>query len=183
MENLMNAIGRALAHIDQQGPQNGNFRPGIGPLRENQLVSKLKNFFNLFENENFPNTSTHRLPDFLIPNMWAIEFKVVRPFGDDDAPAEHWSIRMLHPYPGNRSLIGDLYRLQNLDLNIRKAVIAITFEHQEPRISLDPLIQTFELIAAEICGFNLTDRIEVIVPNLIHPTHQVAKIYGWEILP
>lgn len=171
-----------MAYIDQQAPQNGKFRPGIGPLREPQLVGKIKDYFNQHLNEQYPNTTTQRLPDFLISGQWAVEFKIVRPFGNNGGPAQHWSIRLLHPYPGNKSLLGDIYRLQEFNPEVRKAVIAITYEHEDPIINLAPLLDSFELIARQICNFQISDRHQVAIPNLIHPVHQTAKIYGWEIL-
>ena len=182
MNNLLEAIGEALAQIDQLAPQNGNFLPGIGPLREPQLVSKIKTYFNEHFNQRYPNACTQILPDFIIPDMWAIEFKIVRPFGNDGNAAEHWSSRLLHPYPGNTSSIGDIYRLTNLDLKIRKGIVVVSYEHQPAQVSLEPLLSAFELIARDVCGFHLSNRYQVIIPNLIHPIHQTAKVYGWEIL-
>lgn len=43
------------------------------------------------------------MPDVLVPNRWALEFKIVRPFGDNGIEAERWSQNLLHPYPGNVS--------------------------------------------------------------------------------
>lgn len=182
MEHLLNAIGAALEHIDQSRPQNGNFLPGIGPLRETQLVSRIRSYFNQNLNEQYPNARTQRLPDFIIPDMWAIEFKIVRPFGNNGNSAEHWSSRLLHPYPGNKSSIGDIYRLENLQMNIRKGIVVVSYEHQPAQISLDPLLNSFELIASDVCGFHLSNRNQVTIPNLIHPIHQTAKVFGWEIL-
>ena len=53
---------------------------------------------------------------------------------------------MLHPYPGNTSLIGDAIKLKALEGFIRKAVIAIGYEHTQAKISLDPLFSSYEMI-------------------------------------
>ncbi|MCG3201555.1 MAG: hypothetical protein NFCOHLIN_01425 [Gammaproteobacteria bacterium] len=65
---------------------------------------------------------TKRLPDLLVPGEWAVELKVVRPFGDNGKPAEHWSENVLHPYAGNTSSLGDCLKLLASGLSERKVV-------------------------------------------------------------
>ena len=66
----------------------------------------------------------------LVNSEWFIEFKIVRPYGDNGDVAENWSVNMLHPYVGNTSLIGDAMKLLVLDASYRKAVFLIGYEHQ-----------------------------------------------------
>src|SRR5215467_14114557 len=112
---------------------------------------------------------TKRTPDMLIPNQWAIEFKIARPYGDNGKEAENWSVNLLHPYPGNVSSVGDCHKLARLPGPERKAVVVIGYEHVPPKISLTPLIESFEAIARYVAGMNLSTRIEVSVSDLIHP--------------
>jgi len=125
---------------------------------------------------------TKRTPDLLIPNEWAIEFKIARPYGDNGKEAESWSVNLLHPYPGNVSSVGDCYKLCELSGPERKAVVVIGYEHDPPRIRLTPLVDSFEIIAKHIAGMKLSPRVEVRVYNLIHPVHQSAGIFAWQVL-
>lgn len=50
--------------------------------------------------------------DIVIPGFWAIEFKLIRPYGDNGKIAEHCSENALHPYPGIISSIGDYLKLR-----------------------------------------------------------------------
>jgi hypothetical protein len=70
--------------------------------------------------------------------------------GHNGREAENWSVNMLHPYPGNVSLIGDAIKLLKLDSFPWKGLFIIGFEHAPARISLDPLISAFELIAKQV---------------------------------
>lgn len=182
MQDLILAIGQAISSIDSTRPQNGRYRPGIGPFGEPQLVRKIKDYFRDNFSDTFPNAVTRRNPDFLIPNIWAIEFKIVRPYGDNDLPAENWSVNLLHPYQGNQSSIGDIYKLTNMQIAERKGIVLVCYEHNIPRINLEPLLVSFETIARDVCNFNLSERHQTTVEDLVHPVHQVSKIYGWEIL-
>jgi hypothetical protein len=117
-----------------------------------------------------------------IQNKWAIEFKIVRPFGDNGKEAENWSVNMLHPYPGNVSLISDAIKLIRLDGYTKKGLFVIGYEHDPARISLDPLIASFELIALSVMDINLGKRIEQRRGKLVHPEHQVLRCIGWELI-
>ena len=65
--------------------------------------------------------------------MWAVEFKIVRPFGDDGKVAENWSQNLLHPYEGNTSLIGDALKLIGRKDYQRRCLFAICYEHEPPK--------------------------------------------------
>ena len=110
-----------------------------------------------------------------------LEFKVVRPYGDNGEIAENWSVNMLHPYAGNTSLIGDAIKLIGQNSNARKAVILIGYEHQPPKISLNPLIVSFELILKQVIPLKIGPRVEEIRTDLVHPEHQVVRCLGWEL--
>jgi len=132
--------------------------------------------------EFFSEARTKQLPDVLIPKQWALEFKIVRPFGDNGRPAEHWSENILHPYPGNTSSLGDCMKLLQSGLPERKGIIVFGYEHTQAVVPLDPAIRSFELLAAQVMQVKLTARIERRIEGLIHPVHQVLRVFGWEIL-
>jgi len=113
----------------------------------------------------------------LIKGYWGVEFKIVRPFGDNGEQAENWSANLLHPYPGSVSLIGDCLKLRALPIAERKG-----YEHTPPQVALAPLIRSFELIAAQIMSIRLGPRVAVTRTRLIHPVHQQVTIFAWELL-
>ena len=124
---------------------------------------------------------TKRMPDLLIPQHWAIEFKLVRPYGDNGKEAENWSVNLLHPYAGNVSAIGDCMKLKEYPGNERRAVMAVGYEHFPCKIDLEPLVRAFEVIAREVITVKLSDRIEIRKTNLSHPVHQCLRLFAWEV--
>lgn len=125
---------------------------------------------------------TKRSPDLLIPQEWAIEFKITRPFGDNGKEAENWSVNLLHPYTGNVSTIGDCYKLAQLGGLERKAVAVSGYEHSPPKIDLTPLVESFEVIARDVARLSLSPRIETRRDGLVHPVHQSVRVFAWEVL-
>jgi hypothetical protein len=119
----------------------------------------------------------------LIPNEWAIEVKIARPFGDNGKEAENWSVNLLHPYRGNTSSIGDCYKLLSLPAPERKAVLVVGYEHAPAKIDLSPLVHSFETIATNVADIELGPRVAKLCGGLIHPVHQTAKLFAWEVLP
>lgn len=170
----------ALVEVDSSHIPFKSFLPGVGPYGEPQLV---KHICKHFQNVSSVGRSavTKRSPDLLIANQWALEFKIVRPYGDNGREAENWSVNLLHPYPGSTSSIGDCLKLLSLPGPERKAVIVIGYEHSPPKIDLTPLIQAFELVAHSIGDVQLGERIEVRHAGLIHPVHQVVRVFAWEV--
>ena len=116
-----------------------------------------------------------------VEDMWAIEFKIVRPFGDNDREAESWSQNLLHPYEGNTSLIGDAIKLSRLSTYPQKSVFAIGYEHDPAQIDLEPLFSSFELISRSIMNIPLGQRFEERRTGLEHPTHQVVRCVAWQL--
>src|SRR5262245_17324073 len=147
LDELTTDIADALVDIDRSGTPFKSFQPGVGPYGEPQVVKLIVQHLNALPR--YGNRAvTKRTPDVLIPDLWALEFKITRPFGDNGQEAENWSVNLLHPYPGNVSVIGDCLKLLAWPGAERRAVIVIGYEHSPPRISLSPLIAAFETIAA-----------------------------------
>jgi len=175
--DIVRAIADILKEFDSEKPVHKAFQAGIGPFGEPQIVRVIAQ--RLLANS-IP-AQTRRTPDLDIQREWAVEFKIVRPFGDNGREAENWSVNVLHPYPGNVSLIGDAFKLSKLENYRYKGLFVIGFEHNPARISLDPLISSFELIARRVMNIALGTRIEEKRGGLAHPEHQVLRCIGWQL--
>lgn len=178
---VISDIADELVAIDAGRLPFRSFQPGVGPYGEPQLIREIAKRLNA-RSEYEGKVATRRVPDLLIQSSWAMEFKIVRPYGDNAKQAENWSVNLLHPYAGNFSLIGDCLKLRDLAIEESQAVAVIGYEHSPPQIELGPLIRSFELLATNIAGIQLGPRIEVIKKGLIHPVHQQLTIFAWELL-
>ncbi|MEW6328833.1 MAG: hypothetical protein AB1468_01820 [Candidatus Micrarchaeota archaeon] len=178
LNQIVFQIADFLKEFDSTMPVHKNFKPGIGPFGEPQIVKEIARGLSSKGIE----SRTHRTPDMLIKNEWAVEFKIARPYGDNGTEAENWSVNLLHPYPGNISLLGDCCKLQTSGYS-KKAVIVVGYEHNPAKIKLESLIRSFEVIASQVMGIHLSNRVEEIRTGLVHPVHQVVLVVGWEVLP
>lgn len=174
-------IADALACIDASRDAFRTFQSGVGPYGEPQLVRRIALHLNGLAKYQGA-AQTKRTPDLLIPSHWALEFKIARPFGDNGREAENWSVNLLHPYPGNVSTVGDCYKLVTLECSERKAVVVIGYEHQPAQVDLTPLIESFEVVARQVAHFRLSEHVECRRDGLVHPVHQVARVFAWEVL-
>jgi hypothetical protein len=175
---IVKIIADILKEFDTEMPIHKAFRPGIGPFGEPQIVGVIAQRLSA---EGIA-AQTKRTPDLDIQHQWAIEFKIVRPFGDNGKEAENWSVNMLHPYAGNVSLIGDAIKLSTLDSFPYKGLLVIGFEHKPAKISLDPLIDSFESISKQVMKIDLGERIEQKREGLVHSEHQVLRCIGWQLI-
>ena len=182
LEIVVECFGRGLAATDRDGQPHKAFQAGIGPYGEADAIRLAVGHMRAECPDLFSKAVIKRVPDMLIPGRWALEFKIVRPFGDNGKPAEHWSENILHPYPGNTSSLGDCLKLLASTLPERKAVVVFGYEHEPAQILLDPAVKAFELIAKDTLGVALSPRIERRIKGLIHPVHQVLRIFAWEVL-
>lgn len=182
LADLVSDFANGLKSVDEQRKSHKQFQPGIGPFGEPNAVRAALSEMKAYQPERYAKAAIKRLPDLLIPQEWAVEFKLLRPFGDNGKPAEHWSENVLHPYPGNTSSLGDCLKLLASDLIERKAVVIFGFEHTPPQIALEPAIRGFELLASSIVGIRLSSRIEEFRSSLVHPVHQQLRVFGYEVL-
>lgn len=178
LEEVVNEIADFLKEFDSTKPVHKGYQPGIGPFGEPQIVKEIANGLSTKEIR----SKTHRNPDMSVGGEWAIEFKIARPFNDNGKVAENWSVNLLHPYEGSDSLLGDCLKLQRLDGYLKKATIVLGYEHDPAKISLDPLVMSFEIIASHIMNIKLSARFEQIRRGLVHPEHRVARVIGWQLL-
>ncbi len=175
---IVATVADILKSCDSERPVHKSFQPGLGPFGEPQIVALIAR---CLSEKGIP-AGTRRTPDLYIAHEWAIEFKIVRPFGDNGKEAENWSVNMLHPYAGNVSLLSDAIKLGQLDSYPHKGLFVIGFEHAVAKISLDPLIESFEAIAEHVMKISLSGRVEERRGDLCHPVHQVVRCIGWELL-
>jgi len=180
LETVVDAFASALRTVDGSGVAHKAFRPGIGPYGEADAVRAALQ--HMRSDSRFAEARTKRLPDMLIPGQWALEFKVIRSFGDNGLPAEHWSENVLHPYSGNTTSLGDCLKLILSGLPERKGIVVFGFEHAQAVVPLDPPIRSFELLAHHILQIQLSPGVERRVDGLSHPVHQVLRVFGWEVL-
>ncbi len=155
LEETIDDIVDGLAKIDSRRAPFRTFQPGVGPYGEPQLVKLLAEYLNQLSKYRGA-VRTKRTPDLLIPNEWAMEFRIARPFGDNGREAENWSVNLLHPYEGNVSTIGDCYKLARLNCTERKAVVVIGYEHFPANVDLTPLIESFEAVAKYVARIELS---------------------------
>ena len=182
LEALARDIADALAAVDAERAVHKQFQPGIGPFGEADAVRASLSWLKQTYPDRYREAVTKRIPDLLVPRQWAIELKVVRPFGDNGLPAEHWSQNVLHPYPGNTSSLGDCLKLLTSGLPERKAVLIFGFEHTPPKVELETAIAGFELLADRLLNLRLSPRVHCLRQHLVHPVHQQLRVYGYEIL-
>jgi hypothetical protein len=181
LSKLVSDVSQCLFDIDASGISFKDFRPGVGPYGDPQLVKLIAERLN--QNHGYAGRAiTKRSPDLLIRGEWAIEVKIARPFGDNGREAENWSVNLLHPYPGNVSVIGDCYKLLDFSGPERRVVLVIGYEHNPPIIQLSRLLNAFEAVASQTCGIHLSDRSEICLTELVHPIHQVLRVAAWEVL-
>jgi hypothetical protein len=180
LRSVLGDIANAIAAVDSSGVAFKQFLPGVGPYGEPQLVRLIADY--LSSTSAYSGlVQTKRVPDLLIRGHWAIEFKIARPFGNNDQLAENWTVNLLHPYPGNVSALGDCLKLREITGPERRASVVIGYEHDPPRVSLDPLISSFEVIADKVLQLNLGPRLEVTIEGLAHPVHQRSRLFAWEV--
>jgi hypothetical protein len=181
LAEIINDVTSSLVAIDGSGVSFKSFKPGVGPYGKPQLLKLIANYLNGLPQYK-GGVLTKKSPDLLIPKEWAVEFKIARPYGDNGELAENWSVNLLHPYPGNISTIGDCYKLCGLKCPERLAVTVIGYEHNPPLTPLSPLIKSFEVIAKQVAGIELSERIETQHYGLIHPVHQQLKVFAWQVI-
>ena len=190
ISDLVSDFARAIAAVNARHPvgEAKRFKPGVGPLTETELTEAILGELKETEATMYSSCGSRSYPgsrntcDVVVPGHWAIELKLARPFGDNGKPAERWSENLLYPYTGNTSSLGDCLKLLRSGFTERKAVMVVGYEHVPAKIDLEPGIRSFELIASEVLSIRLGPRFQATVEGLVHPFHQRAYVFGWEVL-
>ena len=127
LDGVVTLIADTLKEFDSLAPTRKNYKPGIGPFGEVELIKELSK---RLTDKGYIST-TARTPDLTFNNEWALEFKIIRPYGDNGKVAENWSVNLLYPYKGNISAMGDAFKLIDYQKDIRKAIFVIGYEHKQ----------------------------------------------------
>lgn len=84
---VVSDIADSFVAIDSSRVPFRAFKPGVGPYGEPQLLRKVALTLNS-KLAYLRKVETRRAPDLLIRDSWGLEFKIVRPFGDNGKEAE-----------------------------------------------------------------------------------------------
>lgn len=187
--DFVDDFSAALKAVDTTKPIGSalRFKPGIGPLTESELTAAAISQLRHVNARLYADAAPRGYPrsrntcDLVLPSGWAVEIKLARPFGDNGKPAERWSENLLYPYSGNTSSIGDCLKLLDSEFTERKAILVVGYEHTPPKIPLEAAIRGFELIATEVMALRIGPRLERLLTDLVHPCHQQARVYAWEV--
>ena len=177
---LVAKIADLLKEYDAEKPRPPkNYHQGIGSFDEPKLVEELAKRLTL-KGLSCEVEAVQRL-DLVVQSRWGIEFKLARPYRSNGDLEPPWSKKLIYPYEGNESLLGDAMKLSTIDLP-RKCVFAIGFERSDPPgISLEPVFRSFEVIAESVMDLKLGPRAEEARYGLVHPVHQTLRCASWEV--
>jgi hypothetical protein len=181
MQQLIDDIADAVRRVDSCGVPFKQFKNGVGPYGEPQLTKLIAHHLRESHPDRYPGIRTCRVPDVLVPRIWALEFKIVRPFGDNGVEAEHWSQNLLHPYAGNVSAVGDALKLMRNEGDETRGIVVIAYEHEPPKIDVSVLVSAFEILCRQLLQIPLGNRYTRMLNGCVHPVHQRATIYGWTL--
>jgi hypothetical protein len=62
------------------------------------------------------------------------------------------------------------------------AIIAIAYEHEPPKIDVSTLVSAFEILCRQLLKLPIGDRHVCVIDGCVHPVHQRATIYGWQLV-
>lgn len=134
--DVLKGIDSSLVRFKSSRPPFKEFQPGVGPCPEPQLVKLIAERLNRILRYGAC-AKTMRSPDLMLAGHWALEIKLARPFRDNGKLAENWSVNLLHPYPGNISLLGDCLKLREMTCPERKASLRSATNMIQPRFPLN----------------------------------------------
>ena len=182
-KRLVADIADSLVALDSSRVPFKQFQPGVGPYGEPQLVGYVARHLDGLEAYSGL-AASKRTPDLLIRGRWALEFKIARPFGDNGNEAEDWSVNLLHPYPGNVSVVGDCLKLLKWSGPERQAVVVIGYEHTPPQVNLAPLLRAFEVVATQVAGIRIGDIVLSLNGRSVTDARQLTRLaeMAWPLL-
>jgi hypothetical protein len=198
---MVTDFGQACKRVDAMEPRGGSvdhpYKPGIGPLEEDDAVSRVLMVLKEVDPLGYGSAVTqvtYRLGlsgafkacDLVIPGEWAIEFKMIRPYGDNGKESDYWLKNLLFPYHTGKSSISDCIKLKESGRSEQKAIVVFGYEHDPPKIAIEVAVRAFEAMvscfAGQEYGFYLGPRCSASFDKLIHPVHQQGKVFGWEVI-
>ena len=72
--------------------------------------------------------------------------------------------------------------LQGFEGTDRRGVVVVGYEHTPNKISLQPLIDAFEVVVTQVAKVRIGPRIHLVESGLCHPVHQQFTVAAWEVL-
>jgi hypothetical protein len=103
LDEIVRDLAMALRAVDATAPigrsKTRTYQPGVGPLTEAAALAAAFRHLNAAMPDKYPRCAPRELCDMTLQDDWALEAKLIRPFGDNGKPAEHWSENILHPTP------------------------------------------------------------------------------------
>jgi hypothetical protein len=191
-------IGTAIKRADSRRPQAANsrtgalYQPGIGPHPETQAVGLIVEELAVLDADRYKGNLHTNVPycgpsrrkcDLCIGEReawaWALEIKMLRLMGDNGKPNDNMLMHILSPYHTDRSALTDCLKLLNSGLGDRKAIVVYGFDY--PGLPMDPAIAAFETLARTMV--ELGPRSVAPYADLVHPVHNVGRVFGWEVSP
>lgn len=173
--------------IAQSARSTRTYRSGLGPFSESATIKLVMLELGAMRTERYGSyslevkypTSARNKCDLCIGTAphwdWAIEVKMLRLMGDNGLPNDNMLMHILSPFPEHRSALTDCNKLKTSGLEGRKAILVYGYECDQRPVEL--AIAAFEKLA----GLELADRCTASADGLVHPVHQKALVYGWEL--
>ncbi len=106
------------------------------------------------------------------------EVKIARFRRDNGDYEDTTTMKILSPYPDDRSAVTDCRKLASSGFGERRAILIYGFE--DPARPIMWLIEAFELIAARTV--TLGPRETAPLNDLVHPVFAAGHVWGWEVL-
>jgi len=88
LSRVVEDAANAFVEIDSSRVPFKKFQPGVGPYGEPQLLRAMVQKLDRL-GPYAGKIATRQMPDILIGSLWALEFKLARPFGDNGKQAEN----------------------------------------------------------------------------------------------
>lgn len=193
LEQIVSDIAQAIKDVDAGCPGCKKMPGGIGAFSEPKMVGKLcvhlqecnPQYREIQTEFPYPESRRGRC-DVIIPGCWAIEFKLSQIWMAKGTEDGAWTSNILHPFlgvedAGAKSLIGDAIKLMCSGFQENKAIVLLHFARERDGLDPDLPLRMFEYAASELLGIPLGRRVTVSVDRLIHPRHQQAVIFAWQV--
>jgi len=192
IEVLVCDFARAMKTVDSHRPtaqsarSGRSYQSGIGAFSEVETVKLVMQELKVTNPERYqkhclqvkyPLPSKNKC-DLCIgtPPLWdcGIEIKMLRLMGDNGRPNDNMLMHILSPYAEHRSALTDCQKLRGSGFGCKTAIMIFGYDYRERPIEL--CIEAFEKLSG-LQG----SRYSASVDGLIHPIHQRACVYGWEL--
>lgn len=184
---LAGDFAAALAAADAENPVWKQYRPGIGPHPETEVVRRvadrlsrrLPGTYSPYQlGAPYPATLRQKC-DWVVgdPVTAAIEVKMLRLMGDNGKPNDNMLMHILSPYPTHRSALTDCSKLLASGYECDRFVLIYGFDY--PSWPMDPAIDAFEALARRVVA--LSDRSEARAGPLVHHVHQESRVFCWKV--